>query len=87
MTKDWYDIAPMYRSGWSGSCGCWYRTDGKPGISPALFGWELLRTIWSLLCLVTGRRMARGDGRRTYWGHKLPGRSRRRASAIYGRIA
>lgn len=87
MTKDRYDIAPMYRSGWSGSCGCWYRIGGKSPIPRALFGWELLRIIWSLVGLVTGRKMARGDGGRSYWGHKLSGRSRRRASAIYGRIA
>lgn len=87
MTKDRRDIASMHRGDWSGSCGCWYRNDGKSGISRVLFGWGLLQTIWSLVCRVTGRRIARGDGRRSYWGHRQSGRSRSRVSAIYGHIA
>lgn len=86
-TDDRRDIVALYRDGWSESCGCWDRIDGQSRVFRTLFGWGLLRMVWSLFRRVAGRRMAWDNGPRAPWGRKRSGRVRRRVSAIYGRTA
>ena len=74
--------ARKVRSGlWCSWCG----VNEKPE-APRLLSWSFLRSVWSLFCLATGRRVERNDEERLHWGHKPAGCYGPRASAIYGRV-
>jgi len=79
-----YDVATGQRIR-SGLWNSWCQLGGRSE-TPRMFGWSFLRSVWSLLCKVTGGRFGRMQEIRSLWAPTTTGCSAPRSTAIYGRL-